>query len=209
MTEIIENSLQLVLLMTCTILAGVYAFRTRNMDAGILTMFYGSYMLGDIYWLLYLVFYNHTPDIFYVPYLSWYAAYLFLILLLKRITPEAERKESCPVAWLMPVFTGGMCVYYMQFGDYLGNLISAALMGMMMFHAVRGLIYMRKHAEARCRRALYMVLMWFCTLEYLAWTASCIFVGETLANPYFWFDFLITPCAMLLLPAFRKAVETE
>ena len=206
MTEIIENSLQLALLMACTILAGVYAFRAKSLDAGILTMFYGSYVLGDIYWLLYLVFYNHTPDIFYVPYLSWYAAYLFLFLLLKRITPEEEQKTVHPAAWLMPVFTVGMCIYYMQFGDYLGNVITAVLMGHLLFHAVRGLIWIRRHPEGKCRRALYWVVIAFCTLEYLAWTASCIFVGDTLVNPYFWFDFLITPCAMLILPAYRKAV---
>lgn len=208
MTEIIENSLQLVLLMACTVLAGVYAFRTKSMSAGILTMFYGSYVLGDIYWLLYLVFYNHTPDVFYVPYLSWYAGYLFLFLFLQRLAPEEERKTVYPATWLMPVFTGGMCIYYMQFGDYLGNVITAVLMGLLLFHAVRGLIWIRRHPEGKRRRALYAVVLAFCVLEYLAWTASCIFVGDTLSNPYYWFDFMLTPCAMLILPAFRKAVAT-
>ena len=84
MIEIVENSLQLALLLTFTILSGVYAYRRQNIIAGILTTVYGSYVLGDIYWLLYLVFFEHTPNVFYVPYLSWYAAYLFLFLMLHR-----------------------------------------------------------------------------------------------------------------------------
>ena len=207
MIEIVENSLQLALLLTFTILSGVYAYRRQNISAGNLTTVYGSYVLGDIYWLLYLVFFEHTPNVFYVPYLSWYAAYLFLFLMLQHLAPE-EKRHRCPAAWLMPVFTTGMCIFYMQYGDYMGNLITAVLMGLLMFHVFRGLDYIRRHPEARPRRMLYLVVLGFCVLEYLAWTSSCFFEGDTLANPYLWLDFMVTPCLMLLLPAFRKAVET-
>jgi hypothetical protein len=32
-------------------------------------------------------------------------------------------------------------------------------------------------------------------------------VSDTLANPYFWFDFALTACAALMLPATVKAVK--
>ena len=38
-------------------------------------------------------------------------------------------------------------------------------------------------------------------------TASCCWVSDTLTNPYFWFDFLLTLVLLLFLPAVRKAVE--
>lgn len=47
----------------------------------------------------------------------------------------------------------------------------------------------------------------FTALEYALWTASCFWVSDTLTNPYFWFDFLLTLVLLLFLPAVRKAVE--
>ena len=42
-------------------------------------------------------------------------------------------------------------------------------------------------------------------LEYALWTASCIWSGETLLNPYYWCDFLITLSFPFLLAASGKA----
>ena len=205
--EIIENSLQLSLLTICAVLAGIYAFRNRDMNAGILTMFFGSYVLGDIYWLLYRIYRGFTPYVFYVSDLSWYAAYLFLILILQRLAPEEERKTKHSALWLLPVFTAGMAVFYLQWGDIFGNVATAVLMGMLLYCAVRGLVFIRSHPEALPRRMFYISVIIFCAFEYLTWTASCFFWGDTLANPYYWLDFMVTLCAMLLLPAYRKAVE--
>lgn len=205
--EIIENSFQLALLAVCLVLAGTYAMRRRNLDAGILAMFFGSYVLGDTYWLLYRIFRGYTPNLFYVSDLSWYAGFLFLYLVLQRLAPEEEKKTSHAALWLLPAFTAGMAVYYMQWEDYFGNTLTAVLMGMLLFHAARGLVFMRKHPEAPRRRMLYVAVIVFCAFEYLTWTASCIFEGDTLANPYYWLDFMVTLCAVMFLPAFRKAVE--
>lgn len=205
--EIIENTLQLSLLAVCAVLAGTYAFRNRDMNAGILTMFFGSYVLGDTYWLLYRIFRGFTPYVFYVSDLSWYAAYLFLFLLLQRLAPEEERK-TFSVIWVLPgIFTGLMAAFYMQWGDIFGNLVTAVLMFLLLLYPIRGLMYISGHPEARSRRMLYIAVLVFVAFEYLTWTASCFFSGDTLANPYYWLDFMITPCAILLLPAYRKAVE--
>ena len=205
--EIIENSLQLSLLTICAVLAGIYAFRNRDMNAGILTMFFGSYVLGDIYWLLYRIYRGFTPYVFYVSDLSWYAAYLFLILILQRLAPEEERSFFAKM-WPLPgTFTVLMAVYYMQWGDIFGNVIIAVLMDLLLFYAIRGLVYIHIHPEGRPRRMLDIVVLVFVALEYLTWTASCFFWEDTLANPYYWLDFMVTLCAMLLLPAYRKAVE--
>ena len=36
---------------------------------------------------------------------------------------------------------------------------------------------------------------------------SRFWVSDTLTNPYFWFDFLLSLVLLLLLPALRKAVD--
>ena len=83
MIESVENAFQLALIAVCTTLSAVYAVRKKPRNGSLLVMFYGSYLLGDLYWLLYLLFYGHTPKIFYVSDLSWDAAYVFLHLLLQ------------------------------------------------------------------------------------------------------------------------------
>ena len=208
MIEIIENSVQLALLAVLTVVTAVLSVRDKRTEGGLLAMFYGSYALGDLYWLLYLVYYGHTPRVFYIPDLSWYASYVFLDLVMVRMAPSEERKDRRPAFWLTALFPAAMFLYYVQFGDVAGNVISAVLMGLLIFHAVRGLVFLRTHPEGKPRRTLYIAALGFCLMEYCAWTASCLFEGETLSNPYYWCDFLITLSAMLLFPAYRKAVRT-
>ena len=66
MIEIIENAVQLAVLTICMVLSADYSYRKQNRESAILAMFYGSYVLGDLYWLLYLICYGYTPRVFYV-----------------------------------------------------------------------------------------------------------------------------------------------
>ena len=208
MIESVENAFQLALIAVCMTLSIIYAVREKARDGSLLVMFYGSYLLGDLYWLLYLLFYGHTPKIFYVSDLSWDAAYVFLHLMLQRLSSEEERKARYPLVWLLPVFTAAMCVFYMQWGSYISNVIAAVLMSLLLIHSVRGLAFIRKNPQAGNRKMLYIVTLVFCVIEYCAWTSSCFFEVDTLASPYIWFDILLTVNIAFFLPAFRKAVES-
>ena len=214
MIESIENALQLGLIVLCLTISAVYAFREKPPNGSLLVMFYGSYLLGDLYWLLYLLFYGHTPEIFYVSDLSWYAAYVFLHLMLQRFSTEEERKSRPPLAYMPVILTTGMGVFYIWWGisygsggEYTGNFISALMMSLLLIHSVRGLVFIRKNPEAANRKMLYIVTLVFCLIEYCAWTCSCFWFEDTLANPYLWFDFMLTVCMAFFLPAFRKAVK--
>lgn len=216
MIETIENAFQLALIAVCLALAVIYTVREKPRNGTLLVMFYGSYLLGDLYWLLYLLFYGDNPSIFYIPDLSWYAAYGFLYLILQRLSTKEERQTSCPAAWLTLLFTGGMGIYYIiwyisnGYNDgYISTAVSAVLMSLLLFHSVRGLAYIRSHPEAGRRRMLYIVTVVFVVVEHLMWTASCIWTEDTPANPYYWFDVMMTINLALFLPAFRKAVRDE
>ena len=100
MIESVENAFQLALIAVCLTLAVIYTVREKPRNGTLLVMFYGSYLLGDLYWLLYLLFYGDNPSIFYIPDLSWYAAYGFLYLLLQRLSSKEERQSGCLPAWL-------------------------------------------------------------------------------------------------------------
>ena len=75
------------------------------------------------------------------------------------------------------------------------------------WYAVRGLVWARRAGNGRLRR-FYRITLGFAALEYALWTSSCFWVSDTLTNPYFWFDFLLTAALPLFLPAVRKAVDT-
>ena len=204
MIEIVENTVQLSVLLICAGISAVWVIRNHEGTASLLFLFYVSFALADLYSLLYLVFYDQTPVIFYVSDLGWYASYLFLYMLLQQKADPGERTIRHPALWLLPLFCVAMCVFYMQWGDYPGNVICAVLMSLLLYHIIRGLVYMRACPEKAANKRFYITSFLFCVLEYCAWTVSCYWSGDTWANPYFCFDCLMTVCLMLMLLAYRK-----
>ena len=203
MIESLENTLQIAVLLLCAAISLLRAAKRRSRTWTLLFFFYGSFVLGDIYWLACLLFFDRTPQISVVSDLSWYASYLFLYLLLRQADPPERLNRAGFLPWLGPVFTAGMAVFFTQYGQPLNNLIYAALMGLLLFAALRRLT---DRGEAGSPKALLFLILLFCLLEYALWTVSCFFLGETLANPYYWFDFLLTISCPFFLPAVRKAV---
>ena len=204
MIESYENALQIAVLLVCLCFSVVRAARTREKAWILLSFLYGVLLLGDLYWEAYLIFLGVTPS-FYVSEFSWYASYLFLFLLLRQtMPPEAWRKRSA-LPWIGPVFAVGMCAFYMQWGDVAGNLICALLMGLLLFHSILGLLWLRESQDKRQRR-LCSAVLFLCAMEYLTWTLSCYFRDNSFANPYYWSDLLLSLSFALLLPGVRKAV---
>ena len=148
------------------------------------------------------IFTGRTPRISVVSDLSWYAAYLFLYLLLRHITPQVSGREERIYPLLGPAFTLAMAAVYSQWGGVLNNIIYALLMGLLIGAAIRRL---PGEGNRACRRFVIVTLV-FCLLEYCLWTASCIWEGDTLRNPYYWFDLLLTASFPGFLPATGKAV---
>ena len=204
MIEIIENTLQITVLMICSGIALYKAMEYKSRTWTLAVFFFGSWVLGDIYWTACLLFYNKAPQISIVSDLSWYASYVFLYLMLIRTSePDTGTKKQI-LPWLGPIYAAGMAVFFMQWGEILNNLIYAALMGLLLFASISRLLRKDKHPGQVFLSALILA---FCLLEYGLWTSSCIWSGNTLANPYYWFDTLLTVSFLLFLPAVRKAVS--
>ena len=203
MIESFDNSLQIIVLLICASIA-LYKAITQHSQTWVLAfLFFGSWVLGDIYWLVCLLFYGKTPQISIVSDLSWYASYIFLYLLLyHRSAPDKESIKHL-IPWLGPIFAAGMAIFFMQWGEILSNLIYASLMGLLLFAALGRKIDRRRY---RNQHFLSGMILLFCLLEYGLWTASCFWSSDTLSNPYYWFDFLLTLSFIFLLPAIKKAV---
>ena len=201
MIESIENALQIAVLIVCVSASLYRAAAKRSRTWTLLSFFYGSWVLGDIYWLVCLLFYDQTPRISVVSDLSWYASYIFLYMLLRHAAPPEGAREKRFLPWLGPLVTMGMAVFFMQWGEIVSNLIYASLMGLLLFSVLRRFLDRQKYAA---QQPLCITILVFCLLEYALWTSSCFFSGDGLANPYYWFDFLLTVSFVFFLPALGK-----
>ena len=220
MLDDIENTLQSAVLLICSLIAFWRAFCLQSRTWTLLGFFFGSWLLGDLYWTFSLLFYGWNPtDVSVVSDLSWYASYIFLYILLRHAAPPPGGREKRILPWLGFLFTLGMgvyfCTFYIQWNEEQGyhfflwekalnNLIYAVLMGLLLFSAIRRLLDRDRDPS---QRGLPAVILIFCLLEYGLWTASCFWWDESLLNPYYWFDFLVTVSFFLFLPAVNKAVK--
>jgi len=200
--ELTINLIQLIFTAICTLVCVYKAYHLRNRAWALLGLTSAVFFLGDLYWQLYIRFYGESPHYSNISYLSWFAAYLFLFMLISEVKDRVEHKFN-KALWLIPVFTTGMCLYYLQWGSYVDNIVSAVLMSMLIWSAVDCLIVEGKGSD---KKWLYITILVFCLLEYLSWTASCHWMGDTLSNPYFWFDFLLSFTFLAFPLALRKAV---
>ena len=139
MIESIDNGIQITVLVVCVIAAIFKAARHRSRSWTLLTFFYASWLLGDIYWTVCLLFYDKTPEISVASDLSWYASYIFLYLLLRHTSPPEELEGKIITPWLGPVFALGMALFFMQRGEIVNDLIYAGLMGLLLFSTIRRL----------------------------------------------------------------------
>ena len=204
--EVISNLLQAAVTLLGFFLGGIRYLKSRKQEYFLLTCFYGTFALGTLYWTLHLLLRQETPQIFYVSDLAWLASYVFLLALTLTLADPEERQSRTGLCWLAPVFCLPQFVLYVTYGDLLLNVLMCGLTMMLAWCAMRGLVWAKKTENGRLRRFHGTVLA-FTALEYALWTASCFWVSDTLTNPYFWFDFLLTLVLLLFLPAVRKAVE--
>ena len=206
MIEIGENLLQIDVTVVCLFVSVGRAVRTRGNAWILLSAFYGCWVLGDLYWVTFLILFESTPAYRYVPDFSWYSSYLLLFLLLRQLLPQYSRRISGVLPWVGAVFAAGMCVFYMQWGSILSNLICAVLMSMLLLGSISGLTRLRGGDRGRYGPICSAVLL-ICLTEYIAWTVSCFWEGDSFANPYFYADTLVTLSFVPFLFAVRRAVR--
>ena len=208
MLEIAVNGIQLIFTAICTIISAWCAARTGRHAWSMLGLSSFVYFLGDVYWQMFMIFYGKAPYYSYIPWLGYYACYIFLLLLLFEMRGVRPLWNSIRRFWFIPVFTFGMCVFYINWGDYIGNIVAAIIMWLLIWTAAEGLVSIHKHTgDDRKNRGVYITVLIFCAAEYAIWTSSCFWMGDTMYNPYFWFEFLLSVTFVILPLALRKAVD--
>ncbi|MBR6403669.1 MAG: hypothetical protein IKS48_09835 [Eubacterium sp.] len=81
-------------------------------------------------------------------------------------------------------------------------------MCILIWNTLVGLLSLKNSAkEISGRKWIYLSILLFCFAEYSTSTASCFWMGDSIQNPYFWFDVLLSLTFLLFPPALRKAVD--
>ena len=202
-----ENSIQLILTAVCTVVCAYYIMTTGKHAWVMLGLASFVYFLGDLYLQLFVFFYGEEPVYSYIPWVGYYASYLFLLLLIFEIRDSRPLKNSIRTLWFVPVFTFGMCIFFMNWGDYISNLIAAVLMWLLIWADIDGLVSIHKDTgENHTNRNIYIIILIFCLLEYAIWTISCFSTEYTILNPYFLLEVFLSVLFLLFPAALRKAV---
>ena len=205
--ELIENVLQLLVTFLGACLAGLACRKSGRQAYFLLLCFYGCFALGALYWTLYLLLFDTTPQVFYVSEFGWVASVIFLRMLQATLADGAERAFRCREAWLAPLLGIPLMIFYCTYGDILSNLIWCGMMIWLSFCSIRGLAFAdRQTGAARELRYFHIGILCFTVSEYLLWTAGCFWPNDSLASPAFWCDILLTLAILGLLPAVGKAV---
>ncbi len=205
MIESLENAAQLTALFICLCVAVPRAFTNRSRAWVLLAFFFGSFMLGDLYWQACLIFYEDTPAVSVVSDVSWYASYVFLYMLLREVSPPEKIRKKSFFPYAGPVFAAGMAIFFMQWGKFFSNAVTGALMGLLLYASI---IRLLPGNDTGSSRSLSLCVLLFCLAEHAVWTASCFWEYDTLLNPYYWFDIFVSLLFFFFLSAVKKAVKT-
>ncbi len=210
MTELIVNLIQLITAGICTFWSLWRTIRLQKREWIMLTLFYATFFLGSLYWQLYLLFYGGSPKYPYISGMCWHASWLFLLLLLIWLGRDQKKKYLSRLSWIGPVFAGIMCVIFMQWGRYADNVITGLLMALIIMRAITGLYCLRKDSAGKEKQSdMYVITLVYCAVEYTMWIISCFPIGwgDTMANPYYWFNLVLPASFLFFMPALGKAVD--
>lgn len=199
MAELADNAIQLFITFVLAALSLYSAVRKRSREWVLLTLFYASYALGLSYWLLYIVLYKTTPQVFCVSELSWTAAFIFLAI---RLSGETGNDPRSAKYFALPAFSAAMAVAFSLRGSYFENAIMGAAMAFLGYYALKGLILKKDTAVSRAA-------LFFYASEYLLWIASCFSPGDRFSEPYFLIDTFLLNASLIVIAVSQWKEEAK
>lgn len=199
MAELADNAIQLFITFVLAALSLYSAVRKRSREWVLLTLFYASYALGLSYWLLYIVLYKTTPQVFCVSELSWTAAFIFLAI---RLSGETGNDPRSAKYFALPAFSAVMAVVFSLRGSYFENVIMGAAMAFLGYFAMKGLILKKDTAVSRAA-------LFFYASEYLLWIASCFSQGDRFSEPYYLIDTFLLNASLIVIAVSKWKEEAK
>ena len=214
MIESVSDAIQLLVLAVCFAFAAVRALRVRNATWVTVACFYSCMLLGNAYWLGYLLVFGESPLYSYIADMSWIAGYVFLVMLMVEGDRGRGVSAPVPVAWVPVAVCAACCAYYIATSGYpLLNLADNGLMAAIGFFAVRGIATDPPERPAGDRlaynRPFHWAMLAFVVVEQALWLSSSLLEpGPMLVvNSYIAVGFALTlSYAAILACAWRSDV---
>lgn len=207
MVEFIDNLIQVIVTFVCFVWSCTYFHKTGKQAYFILLGFFGCFTFAGLYWTLYYSLFLDTPHVFYVSEVGWSSGSILLRLLQYALSDEEERSFRTRYSWISLVIGVPLLIYYYSYRDILFSSITTVIMIILSWHAIRGIVYWRRKGIFDYRMRFQIVVLVFVLLEYCLWIAGDFWIGDTVKNPYFWFDFLLTIWRFFLLYVTKKVVS--
>ena len=199
MIESVSDAIQLAVLAACFVFAIVRALRARNTMWVSFVCFYGCMLLGNAYWLGYLLVFGETPRYSYIAEMAWIAAYLFLLMLLIEADRCRGMSALVPAAWVPVAVCGICCVYYIaSHGSPFLNLADNGLLAAIGYFSVRGVASQPPSGTDGNRladnKAFHVAALVFVVVEQALWLSSCFLEPGPISsvNAYIVLGFALT-----------------
>ena len=176
----------------------------RSREWLLTALFYLSFGIGLTYWVLYIILFESTPQVFCVSELSWSASYIFLAMLLAADMTDEMKKYKTKNAWILPLFSLGMCIFFCQKGSYFENTLMGSTWAICGFLAAK-ILFFNKENNRRKGQCVCRAVILFFAAEYALWISSYFWTGDNFWNPYFFADtFVLNPAIVGIAAAQRK-----
>ena len=202
--EIIDNAYQVTVLFICMLLSAWLGIRKKNLGFIMLSFGYGCFMMGTLFFVLYLAILGRVPQIFYTCEISWLAAYLFFLSLLL-LRKESEPLSFSAIALIPAVIVAVVVLLFKIFGPaFLPCIACAITLGAITYLASCRILRNRKNGRRTSWLDHCFLLCVF--LQLGVYIVSIFMTDYQHFNLYFAIDMLLTAMLAALLPFLYREV---
>lgn len=205
--EIVDNAFQVIVLFIVVMADVTYGIMRRNRLYIILALAHACFMMGTLYFVLYLTIRGVVPQTFYVAEISWISSYLFLHSY--QIVRFKERKMRFAI---IPLVCGtGIAAVAIRseiFGPALISTGAIALVaGAIVYVSVFQILYGDAVEKKNIKTNICMLL---CVVLQVSLYISSSFIHDyTKFNLYFGLDITLTILLAMLLPCTLWEVKKD
>lgn len=197
--ELIDNLFQVSVLAAVSLAAVILTIRHQDRRFMVLAFAYVSFMLGTLYWVLYLAIIGNVPQVFYVSEISWLASYLFFLSL------QILRTKNMTIYFNWPSAVAAFVIAVLVMG--VGMLGPSRFVSGAFAATVAAYTYLTvfRLLNTKPSSKVDICILLCIILQMLLYIVSCFMPDFTHFNLYFAVDIILTiMLTVLLLLTYRE-----
>lgn len=201
--ELIDNLFQVSVLAAVSLAAIILTIRHQDRRFMVLAFAYVSFLMGTLYWVLYLAIIGNIPQVFYVSEISWLASYLFFLSLQILRTKNRILYFSWPsavAAFVIAVLV--MCVGMLGPSRFVSGAFAVTM-------ATYTYLTVFRLLNTKPLPKVDMCILLCIILQMLLYIVSCFMPDFTHFNLYFAVDIILTIMLAVLLPLTYREVNGQ